>query len=84
MLSMYIFYILNPLLIEIKNIFQHYNLCCLSYNTRDEKCIFLNSPRQTSQLIIMEDNVIKNSFTENNFLWNIPSVHTNSFKFKIK
>ena len=78
MLYMYIVYITNPLVIEIKNILN--TITSVVYITILETIVFVNnSLRQTSQWIIMEENVMEIYFTANSFHAIFSLVHTNSF-----
>ena len=81
---MYIVYILNPLVIDIKNIFN--TIISVVYPTTlgIEKISVEIASRQTSQWITAEENMIKNYFTANNFHKIFFLVHTNSFKFIIR
>ena len=59
MLSMYIFYILNPLVIDIKNIFQHYYIYGFSYNTKGKKYFCKNPLRQTFSELLWKTMISK-------------------------
>ena len=55
-------------MIEIKNIFQHYNLRCFSYNKTEENIYVGYYLRQTSKRNIMNENIIKAFSTANKIL----------------
>ena len=79
-LFMYIFHMLNPLVIYMKNIFNAI-ISFVSLTRPEMKNISVkNSLKQTSQWNITKENVIKNYFTETFFNEIVSSVHTNTIE----